>query len=164
MKRLIKILLKFISTFIAKRMLGGFGESLRVNDICRFTKNTYVGKCCNFNGLKIHGKGKVIIGDYFHSGKDILFITENHNYEGEKIPYDSTTIKKDIIIEDCVWIGTRVTICGGVTLGEGCIIQAGSVVVKDIPPYGIAGGHPATVFKYRDIEHYKLLKEQNKYF
>lgn len=40
------------------------------------------------------------------------------------------------------------------TIGEGAIIQAGSVVCMDIPAYAIAGGHPATPFKYRNIEHY----------
>ena len=49
-------------------------------------------------------------------------------------------------------------VLGGVTLGEGCIIQAGSVVVSDIPDCAIAGGHPAKVFKYRDIRHYEELK------
>ena len=47
---------------------------------------------------------------------------------------------------------------GGVHIGEGAIIQAGSVVVSDIPPYAIAGGHPAKVFKYRDIDHFEYLK------
>lgn len=51
-------------------------------------------------------------------------------------------------------------ILGGVTLGEGCIIQAGSVVSRSIPACGIAGGNPAQVFKYRDIEHYELLKNE----
>ena len=50
-------------------------------------------------------------------------------------------------------------VLGGVTIGEGAIIQAGSVVVKDIPPLAIAGGHPAVPFKYRDKEHYYRLKE-----
>lgn len=49
-------------------------------------------------------------------------------------------------------------VLGGVRIGEGAIIQAGSVVVKDIPRCAIAGGHPAAVFKYRDIEHYDTLK------
>ncbi len=50
-------------------------------------------------------------------------------------------------------------VLGGVTIGEGAIIQAGSVFVKDIPPLAIAGGHPAVPFKYRDKEHYYRLKE-----
>jgi acetyltransferase-like isoleucine patch superfamily enzyme len=71
---------------------------------------------------------------------------------------DNTYIYKDITIEDQVWLGSRVIVLGGVTIGEGAIIQAGSVVVKDIPKYAIAGGHPCKVFSQRDIEHYEKLK------
>lgn len=49
------------------------------------------------------------------------------------------------------------------TIGEGAIIQAGSVVCKDVPAYAIAGGHPAVPFKYRDIEHYKKLKSEGRF-
>jgi acetyltransferase-like isoleucine patch superfamily enzyme len=52
---------------------------------------------------------------------------------------------------------------GGVSIGEGAIVQAGAVVVKDIPPYAIAGGNPAKVFKYRDIDHFQKLKEEKKF-
>lgn len=45
----------------------------------------------------------------------------------------------------------------------GSIIQASKVVVKNIPKYGIAGGHPAIVFKYRNIEHYTKLKNEKKF-
>ena len=54
-------------------------------------------------------------------------------------------------------------VLGGVTIGEGAIIQAGSVIIKDIPKYAIAGGHPAKVFKYRDIEHYIKLKIEKRF-
>jgi acetyltransferase-like isoleucine patch superfamily enzyme len=164
LKKFIKQIIGYISTFVARKMLGGAGKELCVNFPCKFTKNTFVGNYCNFNGFQVLGYGHVRIGDYFHSGKEILVITENHNYEGQTIPYDRTTVKKSIIIEDCVWVGSRVTICGAVRLGEGCIVQAGSVVVNDIPKYAIAGGAPAKVFKYRDIEHYENLKKQNKFF
>lgn len=91
-----------------------------------------------------------------------MIITENHNYEGNKIPYDETFILKKIIIEDNVWIGNRVTITGNVTIGEGAIIAAGSVVCRDIPKYAIVGGNPAQIIKYRDINHYKKLKSEGK--
>ena len=92
-------------------------------------------------------------------------ITSYHKYDGgNAIPYDSKEyIDKDIIIENNVWLGDRVIILGGVKIGEGAIIQAGSVVVKDIPKYAIAGGHPAKVFKYRNIEHYEKLKKEGKF-
>ena len=94
-----------------------------------------------------------------------MLITSIHNYDnGNAIPYDNTFIRKKIVIEDNVWLGARVIILGGVTIGEGAIIQTGSVVVKDIPKFAIAGGHPAVVFKYRNIEHYKKLKKEKKFF
>ena len=67
-------------------------------------------------------------------------------------------IVKDVVIEDNVWIGTHVIILGGAHIGEGAIIQAGSVVVGDVPALAIAGGHPAEPFKYRDEDHYYKLK------
>jgi acetyltransferase-like isoleucine patch superfamily enzyme len=135
---------------------------LKVNGPTILTKNTYLGKNVNFNGLKIRGKGVVKIGDNFHSGTDCNFLTSFHNFNnGNKIPYDETTIDKDIIIGDNVWIGNNVIILGGVTIGDGVIIQAGSVVVNDIPKFSIAGGHPAKVFSKRDENHYnELLKEK----
>lgn len=127
------------------------------------SRRTVLGKNPNFNGLHVYGKGKVVFGDNFHSGIECMIITQNHNYEGKTIPYDDTYIIKDVTIGDNVWFGSRVTILGGVTIGEGAIIQAGAVVVKDIPPCAIAGGNPATVFKYRDKEHYYSLKSQGKF-
>lgn len=125
---------------------------------------TYLGKNCSFNGMKIYGKGKVVVGDNFHSGEDIAIYTTIHNYDnGNAIPYDSTYIHKDVKIGDNVWIGSRVIILGGIKIGEGAIIQAGSVVSQDIPEFAIAGGNPAQIFKYRDIDHYNKLKNQKKF-
>ena len=115
--------------------------------------------------MSVGGKGNVKIGDNFHSGEECIILTSNHNYDGgNAIPYDETTIDKDVIIEDNVWIGTRVIILGGVTLGEGCIIQAGSVVVKDVESCAIYGGAPAKFIKNRNVEHYNELKKQGKFF
>ena len=146
-----------------KKQVGSYGERLIVNYPTYLSKNTHLGNYDNFNGMKIIGEGKVTIGDYFHSGPECVILNSNHNYEGEMIPYDSTNIVKDVEIGDFVWLGQRVFILGGVKIGEGAIIQACSVVVSDIPDYAIAGGSPAKVFKYRDIEHFKKLKEEGKF-
>jgi len=142
-----------------------YSSPLKVNGLTIVTKNTELGKNVNFNGLVIRGNGKVVIGNNFHSGIGCVIITQSHKYDdGDAIPYDSHEyIIKDVIIKDNVWIGERVIILGGVTIGEGAIIQAGSVVVKSIPDFAIAGGHPAQVFKYRNIQHYIKLKEMNKF-
>lgn len=137
---------------------------LAVNGMSSVTSNTFLGNNVNFNGMRIEGIGKVVIGDNFHSGTDCLMITSYHNYDtGAKIPYDDTYIHKSITIEDNVWLGSKVIVLGGVLIGEGAIIQAGSVVVSNIPKCGIAGGAPAKVFKLRDVEHYSKLKNDKKF-
>lgn len=155
---------KYICTQKVKKQCMTYGSYLKVNNWSTVTGNTIIKDHVNFNGMSIRGNGKVIIGSYFHSGEDCLMITHNHNYDtGNAIPYDRTYIYKDIIIEDFVWIGSRVTILPGVRIGEGAVIQAGSVVSSNIPPCAVAGGNPARVFKYRDIDHFKKLKEEEKF-
>lgn len=162
--KLIKKGLSFFYSYIVKRKAKKYGSSLRVNSLSFVSKTTTLGENISFNGISISGCGNVIIGNNFHSGKDCLIISQNHNFNhGEKIPYDETYICKDIIIENNVWLGDRVIVLGGITIGEGAIIQAGSVVVSNIPKYAIAGGHPAKVFSNRDVEHYKRLKLENKF-
>lgn len=80
------------------------------------------------------------------------------------IPYDETMLLKTIRIGKCVWLGNRVTIVGNVTIGDGAIIAAGSVVVKDVPKCAIVGGNPAKIIKYRDLEHYNSLDKKQKYY
>lgn len=58
---------------------------------------------------------------------------------------------KPIIIKDDVWIGMNVIILKGVTIGEGAIVGAGSVVTKDVPAWTVVAGNPAKVVK--QIEH-----------
>lgn len=55
---------------------------------------------------------------------------------------------KPIIIRDKSWIGFNSIILKGVTIGEGAVVAAGSVVTKDVPDYAIVAGNPATVIKY----------------
>ncbi|WP_010200243.1 acyltransferase [Bacillus sp. m3-13] len=155
-----KTLRKIIKTYYtrkAKKTVKSFKAPLIVNNKSWFNTNTELGENTNFNGFVVNGKGRLIIGDNFHSGPDCRVILDSHNYQGEALPYDRSYITKDVIIGDNVWLGHGVLILGGVTIGDGAIIQAGSVVVNDIPKYGIAGGSPAKVFKYRDKSHYERL-------
>ena len=125
----------------------------------KLSSQTELGYGCSFNGMIVNGNGKLVIGNFFHSGIECMIITQNHNYEGASLPYDRTYIKKTVIIGDCVWFGNRVTVVGNVTIGEGAIIAAGAVVTKDVPPLSIVGGNPAKVIKYRNKEHYYALKK-----
>jgi acetyltransferase-like isoleucine patch superfamily enzyme len=163
-KLLIKLTLRTKYTFSVKKRCLSYSLPLYVNRRSIVTQKTSLGSNVNFNGMTISGGGNITIGNNFHSGDNCLMISQNHNYDyGSAIPYDGTYILKDITIKDNVWFGSHVIVLGGVTIEEGAIIQAGSVVISDIPYCGIAGGNPAKVFKYRDIEHYESLKNQGKF-
>lgn len=128
------------------------------------TRFTELGDHVHFNGMWASGNGRLVIGDWFHSGDGLRIFTRNHNYDkGDAIPYDKTYITKDVVIGDFVWIGAQVILLPGTKIGEGAIIQAGSVVHGEIPPYAIAGGNPAKVFAQRDIEHFNRLKAEGKF-
>jgi len=70
--------------------------------------------------------------------------------EGEIGKYKNWEVvkKEKVVIKDKVWIGFNSIILKGVTIGEGAIVGAGSVVTKDIPAYSVVGGNPAKVIKY----------------
>lgn len=88
----------------------------------------------------------------------------SHDYDhDDKIPYGFRHTTKQVVIDDFVWLGSDVIICGNVHIGEGAIVAIGSVVVKDVPRCAIVGGNPAKVIKYRDIEHFEKLKAEGKY-
>ncbi len=61
-------------------------------------------------------------------------------------------ISRPIVIKDKAWIGFGATILKGVTIGEGAVVAAKSVVVKDIEPYTVVGGNPAQVIKRLDVK------------
>lgn len=150
---------------LVRKTAKSVGEGLYCGGYCIVNKNTILADHVSMNGLRVSGNGNIKIGRYFHSGIEILIIAQNHNYdEGEMIPYDTTYKYKDIEIGDFVWLGSRVMILPGTKIGEGAIIQGGAVVHGEIPPYAIAGGNPAKVFKYRNIEHFKKLKAEGKFY
>ena len=163
-RKIIRKLSQLYYTFFAKLKCKSYGERITANGRTWLTKNTTLSSNVNFNGFEIKGNGKVSIGSNFHSGTGCKIITDTHNYDnGNAIPYDSSYIIRSVVIKDNVWLGDDVTILGGVSIGEGAIIQAGSVVVKDIDDYVIAGGHPCRAFKTRDIEQYKNLKNNRQF-
>lgn len=117
------------------------------------------------SGSHIECNGGVTIGQYFHCGRALTILSTNHRYESaESIPYDSTYIKRPVIIEDFVWCGANVTIAPGVTVGEGAVVGCGAVVVKDVPPCAVVGGNPADIIKYRDKDAFMALKEIGSFY
>lgn len=68
------------------------------------------------------------------------------------------------IIGNDVWIGAKACVISGVTIGNGAIIAAGSVVTKNVPPYAIVGGVPSKIIRYRFSEQQITSLEQLKWW
>ena len=158
-----------IKTFFYGFRIITKAKNIGKNFVCRdwsyCAKNSVTIKDnVRIGSIKHHGFGQLVIGNYVQIGNDVRIITQNHNYdEGTKIPFDKGAILKDVIIEDFVWIGSDVVLLPGTTIREGAIIQGGAVVHGEIPRCSIAGGNPAKVFKYRNIEHFDELKAKNEF-
>ena len=120
--------------------------------------------CCGFNPDKVflHSKDKkekLVIGNYCFISPDVYFIlASDHSVNHlSTFPFlvrvlemeNEALSKGDIIIKDDVFIGLNSIILSGVNIGQGAIVNAGSVVTKDIPPYAIVEGSPAKIVNYR---------------
>ena len=101
-------------------------------------------------GVIITTNGGVEIGDRVLIGYNTQILSANHNIPGKKykIFYSGHDYSK-VTINDDVWIGANCIILPGVTIGEGAIIAAGSVVTHNVEPYTIVGGTPAKKIKKR---------------
>jgi len=110
-------------------------------------------------------KGGIEIGNNVIFGPRSIIWTYNHNYmSSEFIPYGGEDILGKVIIEDNVWIGINSIILPNVTVGEGAIIGANTVVTKNVPKLAIVGGNPFRIIKYRDKDLYYKLKSEKKFY
>ncbi|MEZ2334112.1 DapH/DapD/GlmU-related protein [Mucilaginibacter sp. RCC_168] len=87
----------------------------------------------------------VNIGDYTQTAKDLLIISGSHEVNSL-----SPKNNQQVVIGAGCWIGARVTILGGVTIGKGVVIGACSVVNKNIPDFAVVAGNPAKILRYRE--------------
>jgi acetyltransferase-like isoleucine patch superfamily enzyme len=112
-----------------------------------FGSNIYIGR-----DFKINSNGGVKIMDNVMIGPNLLIESDDHVYSKVGVPmffYRNEKINGQVIIEKDVWIGGNVTILKGVTIGEGSIIGACSLVNKNIPPYSISVGIPCKKIRPR---------------
>ncbi|MEO7975779.1 DapH/DapD/GlmU-related protein [Flavobacterium sp.] len=126
-----------------------------------------IGKDVQINDyVHIGAVGSITIGDNVLMASKIYISDNNHGSYDElisdhpmSIPIDRKAICKPVVIGDNVWLGESVCVLPGVTIGEGCVVGALSVVTKSIPPYSIAVGNPAKVVKEYDFEINKWIKK-----
>ena len=140
------------------------GEGVRFHERSHFTSGSSVGDHTGIISLDVQGSGCVRIGRHCMISCEVMALTSNHDYRGGSIPFGRKNVVRDVEIGDCCWIGARVMLLPGTRIGEGAIVQGGSVVHGTIPPLAICGGNPAKVFAYRDAETFNRLKAEGRFF
>ena len=143
---------------ILGEILGERGEGTRIQGPIAFHygKHTKIGRNFfgNFN-LTIQDDGEVTIGDRCNFGPNVTIVTPIH----PMVPEERNALlgpdgkpkrlcyAKPVHIGSDVWLGANVVVCPGVTIEDGCVIGAGAVVTRDIPPRTFAAGNPCRVIR-----------------
>ena len=150
------ILSNTVRIFFYKRTGMKVGKNTRIFRKCylqklngiRIGNNCVIGFFCRLNG-----KGLLTIGDNVNISSETIIESGSHDF----VTFES--LFKPITIKDNVWIGTRAMILQGVTIGEGAVVAAGSVVTRNIPPFAIVAGVPARVIGTRPDKIDYLLRD-----
>ena len=92
--------------------------------------------------------GPVKIGSHVNLAQGITVTALNHNFDDTNKRIDEQGISTNAVtIEDDVWIGANAVILPGVTIGSHCVVAAGAVVTKDVPPHSLVAGVPAKIIR-----------------
>lgn len=128
-----------VFSYLAKvQLYAGPGGKLVIGD------DTFVN-----NGTILSASTEIRLGDRVNIAPHCVLIDNDFHGTADR---NAAPKMAPIVLEDEVWLGTRVTVLKGVTIGKGSVIASGSVVTKDIPPGVLAGGVPARVIKRLDGE------------
>ena len=115
-----------------------------------------------------NSKSKLNIGSYCSIASDVVFVLDGEHSLDHALTYPfkeqilgqkgEAFAKGEINVADDVWIGERAIILSGVSIGQGAVIGAGSVVAKDVPPYAVFAGGKIIKYRFTDDVIEKLLK------
>lgn len=149
--------------------LGGSASRRMRNAACRILfdscdSSANIERGCTFGrgaGVRVGSRSSIGIDSEIHGpvwiGKNVMMApeviihTENHKHDRTDLPMidQGYSPKRPVVIGDDVWIGARVIILPGVSIGDGAIIGAGSVVSRSVPSFSIAVGNPCKVVRQR---------------
>ena len=142
---------------------NSFGDNLYLTAWSKFSTISTpalikIGDNCDFGAFNhITATNQIVIGDNCLTGKWVTISDNNHgttSIDDLSLPPLKRTVvsKGPVIIGKNVWIGDKATVLGGVTIGNGAVVAANSVVTKDVPAYSVVAGNPARVIKQNIIE------------
>lgn len=147
--------LGYLTRYLLYKALFG-----KLDSLCVIQPNVFFVNCrrirCGRNfavnsNTYINAVGGVDIGDDVLFGPNVVISSGEHQYSSEKTPVTlQPIVRKKIIIGNGVWIGANAVIMPGVTLGEGTVVGAGSIVTKPTEPFSVVVGVPAKKIRSRD--------------
>lgn len=130
-----------LGTRIAPNISFRNGSRIVIGDHCHIGERCYL-----WAG---DSTGRIRVGDCVSMAPGVFITASDYQFVAG-VPFRSQPRReRDVIIGNDVWLGTRVVVTAGVTIGDGCIVGAGAVVTKDLPPDSIAVGVPAKVVRSR---------------
>jgi len=137
-----------IRAISAKLLFDSCGMKVNIGRKIRFSQHVSIG---DFSGIGDYSyiSGELFIGSNVMIAPKCSFIAMNHTFDKGDPTIHTGVVRSRIVLQDHCWIGYGAIILAGVTVGEGSIVGAGSVVTKDVPAFSIVGGSPAKVLKAR---------------
>lgn len=108
------------------------GIRIRIGNLNYFNRNLMIDAC-----------GEVVIGDENMFGPDVYITDSNHQMSVDTGPKSLPMSVGRVTVGNRCWIGAKVVILKDVSLGDGCIVAAGAVVTKSVPPGAVVAGVPA---------------------
>lgn len=141
---------KKLRALAAKGFIRSCGENVNIERGATISSKLSIGDNSGI-GVNCTCGGELTVGNDVMMGPECVIISRNHEFSNTDIPMRLQGYRQEqpCVIGNDVWIGRRVMIMPGVTIGNGVVIAAGAVVTKDVPDFAVIGGVPAKIIKYR---------------
>ncbi|KWW16539.1 MULTISPECIES: acyltransferase [Peribacillus] len=149
-----KILGRNFRNFVARQIVVEFGKGISVERGANLQEGVILKDGCTV-GINCLVGADAVIGKNSKLAPDCIVYTRNKQFHKDVGRFYDYSPIQPVIIRDNCWIGARVIILPGVEIGESCVVGAGAVVTKSMPPFSVVAGNPAKVMK-------SLLEEENK--
>jgi len=103
---------------------------------------------CLSENVDCYAVGRVVIGDQATVSQGVRLCTASHDIASRTMEL----VTRPIVVEPSAWVAGWSIVLPGVTVGEGAVVAAGSVVTKNVEPWTVVGGNPAKFIKKRELK------------